>query len=228
MSIFPGIFITGTDTGIGKTHISESMLLAAKYQGFSTLGMKPLASGAIEKEGRYYNEDAITLQKASTIVLPYTDINPFLFKEPIAPHIAAEKLNQLLSVKTLIEKTEKTLSVRADVKIIEGVGGWCVPLNAQETMADFAIACKFAIVFVVGIRLGCLNHAILTAKAFQTANVKPIFWVANLLEPASTIQDDNIKMLKQWLPYPYIGAAHFNQSAAPLFADFFRSTFIAR
>lgn len=223
MSAFPIFFVTGTDTGIGKTHITAGMLQAANSQGFSTLGIKPLASGAIVKDGQYYSEDALVLQQASTIALPYTEINPFLFKEPAAPHIEAEKLNQPLSVHALKMKTQKTLQAQADVKIVEGVGGWCMPLNAKETMADFAMSCNFTIVFVVGIRLGCLNHAILTAKAFQASNIQPIFWVANLLEPASLTQEENIHLLKKWLPFPYLGAVQFKQSAAPIFMDLFKN-----
>jgi dethiobiotin synthetase len=196
------IFVTGTDTNVGKTYVSSNILTALQQRGYSTLGIKPIASGCILQDGKYINDDALLLQQASSIKLPYEQINPCAFKEPIAPHIAANLSQQQLSVETISKKISPALQHTADICLIEGAGGWHVPLNEKETYADFVIQHQFPVLLIVGLRLGCLNHAILTSQAFKQSGVNVIGWVANSIDNNMIYQEENIKMLKHWLPIP--------------------------
>jgi dethiobiotin synthetase len=194
------IFITGTDTGVGKTYVSEKLLQQYKNQGLKTIGLKPIASGCETINGKLYNQDALILQNAATIKLDYDLVNPFAFEPPIAPHIAAGLNNTSLTIENLCKKIKPALDVPADIRIIEGAGGWLLPLNTQETMADFVIQQNFAVILVVGMRLGCINHALLTARAMQAANVNCIGWIANCMEPNMPYLSENIETLTKCLP----------------------------
>ena len=185
-------FITGTDTNVGKTFVSACLLNAFTAEGYSTLGIKPISSGG--------NDDAKILQQASSIKLPLHIINPITFTEPIAPHIAAKKMDVLLSVDELIKKTQPALDYPADVHIIEGAGGFLVPLNNKETMADFVKACDLSVILVVPIRLGCINHAILTMEAIKNKNIELAGWVANCMDPDVPEWEEIIATLKEHLP----------------------------
>jgi dethiobiotin synthetase len=202
------VFVTATDTEVGKTYISADLLKL----GNTTIGIKPVASGCELIQGKLYNEDALILQKAASHYLPYDVINPFAFLPPIAPNIAAQQKNISLSVKKLIEQTQEALSTPADLHIIEGFGGWHAPLNAQETMADYAVQINCEVILVVGIRLGCLNHAILTEKAIINSGANCIGWIANTIDPTMLYKHENIQTLKSWLKTPCLGEVEFGGS----------------
>lgn len=203
------IFVAGTDTGVGKTYVSAKLLTSLTQRGYSTLGIKPLATGGIYYRNQLYNEDALHLKEKSSIQLNYSEINPIIFEPPIAPHIAAQRSNTPLSVSLLTSVCEKALNVSADICLVEGVGGWFTPLNDQETMADFvkAIGCK--VILVVGIRLGCLNHALLTQSALQQSGVESFGWIANCIDPNMLFLEENIKTLQQRLQIPFLGVMPF-------------------
>ena len=198
------LFIAGTDTGAGKTYISAGLLKAYQRAGFSAIGVKPLATGCDSK-----TDDATALISASSIQLDRGTINPFAFAPAIAPHIAAQFANVKLSEKILHEKTRAALSHPADVHIIEGVGGWYTPLNNHETMADWVRANHFPVILVVGIRLGCINHAILTVRAMLADKVNVIGWIANCIDPHMEALSENIDTLDDWLPIPRLDTVTF-------------------
>lgn len=202
------VFITGTDTGVGKTYVSTYLLNAFKNQGYQTLGIKPIATGCNEY---MQNEDALALQKASSIQLPYEKINPFAFSPPIAPHIAAQKANRKLSVSSLLTSINPLLQQAVDLCLIEGVGGWQVPLNDKETMADFVVAQQLPVILVVGMRLGCLNHALLTANAIQQSGAKLLGWIANCIEPDMPYLQENIDTIYERLTMPCLEVINHRQ-----------------
>jgi dethiobiotin synthetase len=179
-------FITGTDTNVGKTLVSAALLKTLNELGKTTVAMKPVASGCEVKEidGKKLlcNADALLLQKNASIHLPYQTVNPFAFAPAIAPHIAAQEVNVEINAALLHKHAQQVLNVNADVTIIEGAGGYLVPLNNEETLADFAKALDGDVILVVAIRLGCINHALLTAKAIEQDGLKIATWVANFCE----------------------------------------------
>lgn len=205
------LFITGTDTDIGKTYIAVGILNAFKKNKYSTLGIKPLASGCIRNNGAMQNPDALSLQQASSILLHYHQINPFAFEPAIAPNIAAAQVNREITVQELKQKTQYALQHPADVCLVEGVGGWYVPLNSSETMADYVKITGLTALLVVGIRLGCINHALLTYKAIQQDNVPIIGWIANCIDPKMNYRQENINTLKERLPIPCLGVVEYQK-----------------
>ncbi len=205
------LFIAGTDTDIGKTYISVGLLKAFNDQGLATIGIKPVASGCEYNNGKLYNADAILLQEVSSIQLPYEIINPITFEPAIAPHIAADYAEYQLNVDDIITKTNTALTCDADVHILEGIGGWLVPLNNQETMADFVVAMNLPVILVVGMRLGCLNHAILTYNAIQQNKVNLLGWIANCLDPEMSALAENIVTLREWFDVPCLGVVEYQQ-----------------
>lgn len=199
------LFIAGTDTNVGKTYISTGLLSAFKQAGFSTVACKPVASGCEQRNGNLYNADALALQDACSISLAYEYINPFAFAPPIAPHIAAQQTGCILTVDLLKTKCQTVLNYPADICLIEGAGGWHTPLNRHETLADFVVHMQFNVILVVGMRLGCLNHSILTYQAMQHAGVKVCGWIANCIEPDMPVLKENLASLCTWLPIPCLG-----------------------
>jgi len=195
------VFITGTDTGVGKTWIACSLMRAFSGQGVKVVGMKPLASGARLQDGRLRNEDALQLHTLSNIDVPYDWINPYCFEPAIAPHIAAQQSGMTISLDA-IQHAYQRLRDLADVVIVEGVGGWAVPINASQTMADVAKMMNLPVLMVVGMRLGCLNHAILTAQAIQSSLLSLVAWVANSPDPDMPVLQENIDTLKNFVPAP--------------------------
>jgi len=191
------LFIAGTDTNVGKTYISAGILSAFNAQSWSTLGIKPIASGG--------NEDTLIHQQTASIKLPQHEITAFAFEPPIAPHLAAQFIGRTLSVKQLNLQSRHALQHPADVSVIEGCGGWYVPLNSTETMADFVIANQLNVILVVGVRLGCINHSLLTFRAMQQDKVNILGWIANCIDPHMKNKNENIATLKEWLPIPCLG-----------------------
>jgi dethiobiotin synthetase len=203
------LFITGTDTHVGKTYVSVGLLKAFNQHGLSTLGLKPVASGCIVRNNQLYSEDALALQASSSIKLDYRQINPFAFEPPIAPHIAAKQIHHELNLQTLNHHTQSILSSPADVCLIEGVGGWYVPLNNRETMADFVFQHHLMVILVIGIRLGCINHGILTFKAIEREGAPIVGWIANCIQPEMLYCQENIVTLCDWLPIPFLGTVKY-------------------
>lgn len=203
-------FVAGTDTGVGKTLVTAGLLAAAAGQGHSALGLKPLAAGA-DAEGR--NEDAIWLQQQSTLDLPYEQINPVLLTAPLAPHIAAAQEGRHLSLDRLLGFTRGSLMQAADLKLVEGAGGWRVPLNAREYLSGLPQALELPVILVVGMRLGCLNHALLTAEAIQRDGLRLAGWVASRIDPDMQAYRDNIDTLCRHMPAPLLAELpHFSHA----------------
>lgn len=200
-----GFFILGTDTGIGKTLVASSLLSMLKAHNYATIGLKPIASGAQATVEGLRNDDALSLQKAASVRLTYEQVNPFCFAESIAPHIAADRENRQLTVALVREACQRSLSYPVDYCIIEGIGGVCVPLNEKETFADLVQAMGFPIILVVGLRLGCLNQALLTWNYLQSRKLQVIGWLANQMDPGMECVEENIKLLRSVFPYPYLG-----------------------
>lgn len=193
-------FVTGTDTNVGKTYVTTHLLRLFQNQGLHSVGLKPIASGATDE---LVNDDALQLQKASSIALPLSDINPFVFKEPIAPHLAAKKKGLRLSVSHIKQRIIDTITqYPADRYLIEGAGGLYVPLNEHETLIDLIAQLHFPIVLVVGIRLGCINHALLTTQVIESYQLPFAGWIANCLDQTCEEKDDIIETLTERITAP--------------------------
>jgi dethiobiotin synthetase len=203
-----GFFITGTDTGIGKTWVGCGLIVALRRRGHRVIGMKPIASGCEVTPDGLRNEDALRLQAVSTVPVPYHSINPYAFEPAIAPHLAAREAGidiQFIRIRELAE----ALALHADYVIIEGVGGWRVPLGADGFVADLAVALNLPVVLVVGIRLGCINHALLSADAIRAAGLPLAGWVANVVDPAMQRLQENLQTLTAAIPAPCLGRLPF-------------------
>ncbi|HET6725625.1 MAG TPA: dethiobiotin synthase [Gammaproteobacteria bacterium] len=215
-----GFFITGTDTEIGKTVASAALIRAHNRRGIKTVGMKPVASGCETTDAGLRNDDAMRLIEASATDCPYEDVNPYAFSPPIAPHIAAAEAGIDIRFDRILECFGR-LSARADCVVVEGVGGWTVPLNAKQSVADLAVALGLPVVLVVGMRLGCLNHALLTAESMQRAGVQCAGWVANDLDSSMARLEQNVATLKRMMPFPMIARLPVmsDPAAAPIEFD---------
>jgi len=213
-----GYFITGTDTGIGKTHFSVALVNALKKQGKRVAVMKPIASGGNYDSGELRNEDAELLLDACALDIPYELVNPYIFEAPVAPHIAAQENNIQISIPYILA-AYKQLAKYVDQVVVEGVGGWAVPLTlgakkSQQLMLENLVKkLKLPVIMVVGMRLGCLNHALLTLRAIQQSKVKLAGWVANTLEEEMPRYDENIATLKTLIPAPLLAEIPFNCSS---------------
>lgn len=199
-----GIFITGTDTGVGKTLVAAALIEGFVRSGIPTIGMKPVAAGARLVDGRLMNEDVEQLITASNIEAPLMHINPYVFEPAIAPHIAAEQADIDISIDQIMAAFH-ALSKQAEMVIVEGAGGFLVPVNATEDMSDLAFALGLPVVLVVGMRLGCLNHALLTAASIKAKGLQLAGWVANHMDPAMENFEENLLSLKQRLGAPCLG-----------------------
>ena len=207
-----GFYVTGTDTGIGKTHASAALLHALRAQGRRALGMKPVASGCERVDGAWKNADALALIEASDPRPAYPDCNPFALPLPLAPELAARDAGVEVTLPPLLA-THARLAACADVVVVEGVGGWMAPLSAMLMQADLARALDLPAVLVVGLRLGCLNHALLSARAIAADGCRLVGWIANAIDPAMDAVDDNIAMLGARLPAPCWGRLPFDPAA---------------
>lgn len=198
-------FIAGTDTDVGKTLIARGLLAAANQQGLSTAAIKPVAAGCSETPEGLRNEDALLLQQAMSLELGYEQVNPVALKPAVAPHIAAQQAGKRLMVAQLAGYCRGVLMQRADVTLIEGAGGWRVPLNSVETMAGLAKELNLPVILVVRIKLGCINHALLTAEAIANDGLPLGGWVANCLEADMPCYEENIATLKSLIRAPCLG-----------------------
>ncbi len=202
-------FITGTDTGVGKTLVSEALLLAANERGLSTIGLKPVAAGCENTEAGLRNEDALILQQAANTSLSYEQINPIALEPPMAPHIAAMQAEKRISVDRLAGICRGVLMQKTDVVIVEGAGGWYVPLNHRETLADLAKNLSLPVVMVVGMRLGCLNHALLTAAAIRRDGLRLAGWVSSHIDPDMPAYEECLQTLETKIHAPCLGHIPF-------------------
>ena len=198
-------FIAGTDTDVGKTFISVAILQAAKKQGLTTLALKPVAAGCESTEHGLRNDDALQLQNAMTVPLPYEQVNPVALAPAIAPHIAAAQVGKRLLVSQLVGYCRGALMQSADLALVEGAGGWRVPLNNRETLAGLAKELNLPVILVVGVKLGCINHALLTAEAIANDGLVLAGWVANRLDADMPCYQENINTLKSLLRAPCLG-----------------------
>ncbi len=204
-------FITGTDTNVGKTFISQILLNRCQNAGLSTLALKPIASGCAQTPNGLVNDDAIALQRAATIPLPYESVNPYAFEPPIAPHIAAAQAGVSFTVNALIQTLTPILNTKADIKLIEGAGGWLLPLNAEETFADVITQLNAKVILVVNMKLGCLNHALLTAEAIHNRGLTLTGWVANSVNEKMPYYEENLATLSKILQPPLFIQEHVSR-----------------
>jgi dethiobiotin synthetase len=198
------IFIAGTDTNVGKTYVTSLLLKQFNAKGYKTFGMKPIASGCEDDAGHLKNEDALILQQSASLFRPYESVNSISLKDPIAPHLAAFNMGRHLSKNEVTSKISASLQIEADINLIEGVGGWAVPLNEQELFSEVVCDLQIPVIVVVGMKLGCLNHAILTYHHMSQMNVPLIGWIANCIDADMLAINDNIVTLKRWLRMPCI------------------------
>ena len=208
-------FITGTDTDVGKTYIASALVRYFVQQGQTAVGMKPIAAGCEKINGALRNADVSALLAASNLAARLEDVNPYAFEPAIAPHIAAEQEGVSVSL-SKIKHAFDTLQLQADVVIVEGAGGFRVPINREQTMADLAAQLNFPVIMVVGIRLGCINHALMTAGSIKAAGLNLAGWVANRIDPDMPALAENIQTLKAMIKAPCI--ADVNWGAVPKFS----------
>ncbi|MBI1423604.1 MAG: dethiobiotin synthase [Gammaproteobacteria bacterium] len=206
------LFVTGTDTGVGKTWVTCALIRQFIAEGLRVVGMKPVASGAEMHAGRLRNEDALQLMRASNVDAPYEYVNPYCFAPPIAPHLAAKQEGIVISI-AAIQDAYQQLSALADVVVVEGVGGWLVPISDTQTMADLVARLDLPVVMVVGMRLGCLNHALLTAAQIQQRAIPLRGWIANTLDPAMPVLNENIDTLNKMIHAPMCGVMPYLDTA---------------
>jgi dethiobiotin synthetase len=199
-----GCFITGTDTGCGKTEVTLGLMSYLRQRGKSVMGMKPIASGAQVSAEGLRNSDALRLQKASTYQADYSILNPCCYEPAIAPHLAAQASGVEIHSASIVENYHY-LSNLADWVLVEGVGGWRVPLGDQVSLVELVRQLDLPVVLVVGLKLGCLNHAILTAEAIQHDGMRLKGWIANQVDPHMEYPEDNIVTLRNWLSAPCLG-----------------------
>ena len=203
-----GLFVTGTDTGVGKSLISVALLHTLARQHARVVGMKPVAAGADFVDGLHSNDDVRALRAASTIRVPPDLDNPYLLPDPMSPHLAAARVGVQIEVAT-IARAYRALSQHADAAVVEGAGGFLVPLSDTQNGAHLAQALGLPVLLVVGLRLGCLNHALLSAQAIRAAGLQLAGWVANQVDPSMLAPADNIRYLEAQLGAPLLARVPF-------------------
>ncbi|MHB8424171.1 MAG: dethiobiotin synthase [Gammaproteobacteria bacterium] len=199
-----GVFVTGTDTGVGKTLVAAGLLRAFARSGWPCVGMKPVASGAAMTAAGPRNADALALQRAASLPRPYEWVNPYVFVSPVAPHIAAAETGVSIGLVRILESYTR-LCQGADAVVVEGVGGWQVPLSDSLDMPDLARQLALPVILVVGLRLGCLNHALLSARAIRADGLKLGGWVANAIDAGFQRHGENLTTLRRTLGAPLLG-----------------------
>ena len=201
-------FVTGTDTEVGKTFVTCALLHVLRDQGVSAIGMKPLAAGT---DGEGKNDDVEALIAASGLQAPRELINPYLFHPAIAPHIAAEEEGRRIDIETIVTAFN-ALRGMADAVLVEGAGGFCVPLGPDYDTADLAEKLKLPVILIVGMRLGCINHALLTQQAIAARGLELAGWVANRIDPDMSRFEENLAALTQRISAPLLGIVPANST----------------
>jgi len=199
-----GWFVTGTDTGVGKTVVTLGLMQCLQDRGYRVAGMKPVAAGCEQTAQGLRNADAVQLQRQASIRLDYALVNPVALAAPIAPHIAAQRQGLPIGIEA-IRRAFDTLAGQVDCVVVEGIGGWRVPLNDLDSVAELAGVLALDVILVVGIRLGCLNHALLSAESIAASGRRLTGWVANCLPPVTEAADEIINALKTRLSAPLMG-----------------------
>ncbi|OFZ71101.1 MAG: dethiobiotin synthase [Betaproteobacteria bacterium RBG_16_58_11] len=201
-----GLFIAGTDTGVGKTLVAKALIERYVAAGKRVAAMKPVSAGCVQTPEGWLNDDVAQLRAASNVALPLALMNPYAFELPIAPHIAAQLAGIEIDL-ARIESAYREIAVQSDEVIVEGVGGLLVPLNANQTAADIVVRLNLPVILVVGMRLGCLNHALLTVEAMQQRGLTLAGWIANRIDPAMPAFDANLASLQARISAPLWGLA---------------------
>lgn len=197
-------FVTGTDTEVGKTVASSALLQAARMQGKTTAGYKPVASGSEMTTHGLRNTDALALQRNSTLELAYSAVNPYTFAEPTSPHIISADEGRPIDF-AVLSAGLRALERQADWVLVEGAGGWFTPLSADQTFADWVQIEQLPVILVVGVKLGCINHAMLTAQAVQQAGLRLAGWIANDVVAPGRRHQEYLATLKRVIPAPFLG-----------------------
>jgi dethiobiotin synthetase len=203
-----GLFVTGTDTGIGKTVVAAALLAALNRTGGHAVGMKPVASGCVQTAHGWRNADAEALIAQSAGAADYALVNPYALAEAVAPHLAARAAGVEIRLDSILAAFA-TLSTNADCLVVEGVGGWAVPLSPTLMQADLVRALKLPVILVVGLRLGCINHALLGARAIAGDGCRLVGWIGNRIDPDMARVEDNLATLRKLLPAPCLGVLPF-------------------
>lgn len=204
-------FVIGTDTNVGKTYVASALVRHFAAKGYSTIGMKPIASGCMRNgNGGLLNDDVSALATASNVPASLDLINPYHFEPAIAPHIAAAQVEKIVDPE-VIKLAYQQLKALADVVIVEGAGGFLVPLNNQETLADLAVLLNIPVILVVGMRLGCINHALLTVEAIKSRGLTLAGWVANRVDAEMPVFEENLVSLQQRIAAPCISVVGWQE-----------------
>lgn len=210
-----GLFVTGTDTGVGKTRVAVALIHTLRAQGLRVAAMKPVSAGSAPGE---LNEDVVALMQAANVEAEVSDVNPYAFADPVAPHIAAQLAGVTIELAIIVAAYAR-LAAMSDVVVVEGAGGWRVPLNEHEDMADLAQYLGLPVVLVVGLRLGCLNHASLTAESIALRHLPWAGWVGNHIDLSMAQQAANLDALHRRLPKPCLGVQDFMPAAVESMVD---------
>ncbi|NUZ09267.1 dethiobiotin synthase [Pseudoalteromonas sp. McH1-7] len=209
-------FITGTDTEVGKTYISTLLLKLLAKHTKQAIGFKPIAADAEEAFGELVNVDAISLMEAATVHGTYEQVNPFCFAPPIAPHIAAKQANVEITVDKLHARYEDLTQLGAEYILCEGAGGWALPINDTEYLYDWVARAQLPVILVVGMKLGCLNHAFLTAESIKQKGLNLVGWIANQVDPNMAVFEENLESLKLRLDCPLLATAPYSDGTPKL------------
>lgn len=199
------VFVTGTDTDVGKTVISTAILDYANARGLTTIGFKPIAAGCEQTADGLRNEDALLLQQHASCKLTYDMVNPVAYADPIAPHIAAQLQGGCIDLAKVDSSFNKIQSEQANLVVIEGAGGWHLPITSQRYFSAWVADNKLDVILVVGVKLGCLNHALLTAQAIENSGANLVGWVANSLSADILHYDAMVNTLSEALAVPLLG-----------------------
>ena len=202
-------FITGTDTDVGKTLVARTLLREFSARGITCAGYKPVSAGCARTPDGLRNLDALLLQEAASLSLPYEVVNPFAYEPPIAPHIAASEAHQPITMQGLSAGLRKIEQAGAELAVVEGAGGWYLPLDHQYLLSDWVTQQHLPVIVVVGAKLGCLNHALLTFAAIGHHQLPVAGWVMNRLDPSMSHYQENLDSLKVMLPAPFLGEIPF-------------------
>ena len=209
-----GVFVTGTDTGCGKTEVSLGLMAAMQGRGISVAAMKPVASGCEASPNGLRNDDAMRLQAQANRSAPYEVVNPYAFEPPIAPHIAARQAGGKIRVEH-IRASYRQIAAAADFVVVEGVGGWAVPLSDETDVADLALALELPVLLVVGLRLGCINHGLLTAESILAHGARFVGWIGNQIDPDMPASTQTIEALARRIPARCLGIVPWSESPDP-------------
>jgi dethiobiotin synthetase len=212
-----GIFITGTDTGVGKTVVAAALVRGLVTRGLRVAVMKPVASGSERTPEGLRNEDALTLMAASNVAAPYDRINPYCFEPAISPHIAAKEAGIAVDL-AHIQQNFALLTAASDITVVEGAGGWLAPIGPRASIRDLALALHLPVVMVVGVRLGCINHALLTKLAIESHGAQLAGWIANAIDPSMERPAANLETLVNVLETPPLAVVPALSPDSPLLA----------